>query len=278
MGKGRALKTGFNYCLNTFPCAKIIVTVDADGQHKIEDVIRICDNYIATNEVLLGKRNFNNAEIPMRSWFGNCLTKIVFNYLCGIKLSDTQTGLRVYPLNILPELLKVTGERYEYETNVLLYCHDNNIKLREVSIQTVYENNNESSHFNPLKDSIRIYGVIIRYIASSFLAVVVDNLVFILLSSHISNYYVLTYIGRACTAITNFSINRKIVFKEPGNLTLQVLRYTLLLLLSGTVSALTVTGLVLKMNWKLLPAKLFIESMLFFFNFYVQRSFVFRKQ
>lgn len=277
MGKGRALKTGFDYALNEFPGADMVVTVDADGQHKIEDIVKICDAYNASNEVILGKRDFESEEIPLRSRFGNKMTKIVFSYLCGIKLSDTQTGLRVYPLQILPELLKVSGDRYEYETNVLLWCHDNDIQFREITIQTVYENGNAQSHFNPIKDSLKIYGVILKYIGSSLLAVFVDNLVFMLLSEHISNYFVLTYIGRAFSATVNFSVNKKIVFKKQGNMGMQALRYIILLIFSGTLSALSVKCLVSKMDWALLPTKLLVETILFFFNYYMQNKFVFGK-
>lgn len=276
-GKGRALKTAFQFCLDELSRAEMVVTVDADGQHKIEDVMKICDEYRATHEMILGKRDFAGEEIPLRSRIGNGLTQMVFHYLCGIKLSDTQTGLRVYPISILPELLEVGGERYEYETNILLYCHDNDIPFREVPIQTIYENGNESSHFNPITDSLRVYGVILKYLASSLLAVLVDNLIFLLLSGSVSNYYVLTYLGRACAAVTNFSINKRIVFKKRGGLGAQILKYVALLGISGTLSATAVAWLVEKCSWSLLPSKLLVEGVLFFFNYYMQKKFVFRK-
>ncbi|MCM1559153.1 MAG: bifunctional glycosyltransferase family 2/GtrA family protein [Butyrivibrio sp.] len=282
LGKGRALKTAFNYILNEIPEAGCVITVDADGQHRLPDIEKVGNAYEGERQLILGSRQFSRdsdgKKIPLRSKFGNQITKVVFNFLCGINISDTQTGLRVYPRKILPDLMEVAGERYEYETNVLLYCHDSNIRFQEVPIQTVYENNNETSHFHPIRDSLKIYGVIIKYIASSFLAVLVDNLTFLLLSGHITNYYALTYVGRACAAIINFSINKKIVFKKKGNLVIQALRYLLLLTISGTISAVSVTWLVYKWGWKLLPAKLFVELILFFFNFYAQNKFVFKKE
>ena len=166
MGKGRALKTAFNYIMNELPDNDMVITVDADGQHTLEAIDKVYHAFCGNNHMILGKREFTNInskkKIPFRSRFGNNLTRWVFNFLCNVNVSDTQTGLRAIPMTILPYLMEVPGERYEYETNCLLWCKDNSIELNEVEIETIYENNNESSHFNPLGDSLKIYKVIDR--------------------------------------------------------------------------------------------------------------------
>lgn len=281
LGKGSALKTAFNHILNYLPDKTAIITMDADGQHTIPSVEKIIQAYTGKREIILGARTMNSSQIkiPLRSKLGNKMTKWIFRYLCNVNINDTQTGLRLYPMEILPEMLTVKGERYEYETNCLLYCKDNNIELKEVEIETIYENRNSTSHFNPLKDSIKIYSVILKYMCSSFLSVLIDYIVFFGISKHIENIFLMTYIGRVCSAIINFLINRKIVFKKDGNLVLQAVKYLALLLISGTVSAILVQfGNILLGREYLIITKIFVELALFFFNFYFQKNFVFTKQ
>ena len=248
MGKGRALKTAFNYIMNELPDNDMVITVDADGQHTLEAIDKVYHAFCGNNHMILGKREFTNInskkKIPFRSRFGNNLTRWVFNFLCNVNVSDTQTGLRAIPMTILPYLMEVPGERYEYETNCLLWCKDNSIELNEVEIETIYENNNESSHFNPLGDSLKIYKVIFKYL---------------------------------CSSIINFIINKKVVFKTTGKVWYQGIKYFLLVLLSGTISAIAVFGFQMAISENLVIAKVIVEIILFFFNFYIQKNFIFAK-
>lgn len=160
LGKGRGLKTAFNYFLNHFEDNKGVITVDADGQHLVDDIKKVANKLIEKpNHLILGVRDFSSKNIPFRSRFGNIVTKFVFNLATGIKISDTQTGLRGIPTYFLKQILTVNGERYEFEMNMLLECKELGIPIEEVDIETVYINDNESSHFNPLLDSIRIYSL-----------------------------------------------------------------------------------------------------------------------
>lgn len=218
LGKGRALKSAFNYVLNEFPEENMVITVDADGQHTIQSIKKVYDAFSASKRsLILGCRTFLNDgqknKIPLRSRFGNIMTKLVFNFLCNIDISDTQTGLRGIPVSLLPNLLTVSGDRYEYETNCLLWCKDHLVELDEVEIETIYENNNESSHFNPLRDSLKIYLTIFKYMCSSMLSVIIDYVIFFLLTAYTGNIFILTYSGRVCAAFINFILNKKVVFK-----------------------------------------------------------------
>lgn len=162
-GKGRALKTAFEFCLHSNECSGV-VTVDGDGQHLVKDIYACVEEMLRKKDkVILGAREFSSAEIPFRSRFGNNLTRMVFKIFCGIDISDTQTGLRVIPRCYLEQFLEYQGERYEYETNMLLMMKRDKIEWEEVKISTVYISENESSHFNPVKDSLKIYKVIFNY-------------------------------------------------------------------------------------------------------------------
>jgi glycosyltransferase involved in cell wall biosynthesis len=166
LGKGRALKTGINYFLNAFPGFAGLVTADADGQHSAGDILRVAKAMLAApRRAVLGCRRLGRAT-PLRSRFGNGLTRTVFHFVSGCKVSDTQTGLRAFPAVMLPELVALPGERYEYEMTVLAYlCRRENPPL-ETPISTIYFENNRSSSFRPVRDSMRVYYVLLRFYAS----------------------------------------------------------------------------------------------------------------
>ena len=159
LGKGRALKNAFNYFL-TLPNIDDfngIVACDSDGQHRAKDVLNIANNLdVYPNSLILGCRDFDSKNVPPKSKFGNKTTINVFKMLYREKITDTQTGLRGFPKNIIPEMLDIFGERFEYETKMLLTCFEKNINISEVQIETVYYNNNAETHFNTIKDSAKI--------------------------------------------------------------------------------------------------------------------------
>lgn len=160
-GKGRALKTAFSYCKGMKECCGVI-TVDGDGQHLLKDIVTCVEAMHHDKEkVVLGVRDFSAKHVPFRSKFGNEITKMIFRVLCGICISDTQTGLRGIPTQYLSQFISYQGERYEYETNMLLMMKKNKIAWTEVKISTVYLDNNATSHFNPIKDSWKIYKTIL---------------------------------------------------------------------------------------------------------------------
>ncbi len=166
LGKGRALKTGFGEFLTRFGGFAGLVTADADGQHSAGDIVRVANSFLAAPDcVVLGCRSLGNGT-PLRSRFGNALTCVVFRLLSGRKLADTQTGLRAFPAALLPELIALSGERYEYEMTVLAYLCREGHALREVPIATIYTDSNRSSAFHPIRDSIRIYSVLLRFYVS----------------------------------------------------------------------------------------------------------------
>ena len=164
-GKGAALKTGFKYFLDNFKDSKGIVTADSDGQHTIKDVISIGKelNELDSKSLILGTRNFNLKQVPFKSRNGNKITTFMFKRLYGKKINDTQTGLRGLTKDFVKDSINFTGEKFDYEIVMLIEAVLNKINIIEHEIETVYFNNNSETHFNPIKDSYKIYKIMFNY-------------------------------------------------------------------------------------------------------------------
>ena len=164
-GKGRALKTGYTYIRERFPDGAAVVTLDADGQHRMEDALKLLAEAETHPEALiLGSRMFS--AMPRRSRFGNTVTRFVYRLCTGVSVRDTQTGLRAFDAALLPRMLEIEGERYEYEMNVLLEFARAKIPILETDIETIYFDKNAGSHFKVFKDSYLVYREIFRYLSS----------------------------------------------------------------------------------------------------------------
>ena len=158
MGKGAALKTGFNYINNLD--VKGVITLDDDLQQDIEDIKKICDLFLDNQGVYFGVRLFEGA--PFIRKYSNKLTSYIFKKIYKEDIKDTQTGLRLFPIYMLKELIKISGNGFEYEMNVLKFLAINNIKINQISIQTIYFKEKNSSHYNALTDSFKIYKQLFR--------------------------------------------------------------------------------------------------------------------
>lgn len=179
MGKGRALKDAFNYCLITYSNMVGCITADSDGQHTPQDIISCIEGLKKNpNALVLGVRDFGGTNIPKKSLFGNRITCKVLDVLTGVCVSDTQTGLRAIPKAYMESLLSVLGEKYEFETNMLIYTSKQHVSIVEIPIKTIYIDSNSMSHFNPIKDSIRIYSLFTKYIYSFTLPGLINLLLF----------------------------------------------------------------------------------------------------
>lgn len=218
LGKGRALKDAFNYILNIYPNMIGVVTADSDGQHKPDDIKKCMDALLKhPKSFILGCREFQGEYVPWKSQMGNVITKMVFRHLCGINISDTQTGLRGIPREMVIRALTVKGERFDYETNLLLEVYGE-FEFIEVPIETIYNSKtNHKTHFDPFRDSIMIYKVIVSYSLSSFLSVLIDFSVFSFMIRAGINVWLATALGRMGTTLINFSVNRNVVFRSKAS-------------------------------------------------------------
>lgn len=285
LGKGRALKTAFNTYLNEYPDCIGIVQADCDGQHCIEDVIA-CANSLKENQncLILGARNFDEKDVPKKSKYGNKLTRWIFKLFIGITIKDTQTGLRAIGNELLKQFISTFGERYEYETNILIDCKTNNIEIKEVPIKTIYIEKNQTSKFNPIKDSLMIYKLFAKYIFSSLSAFVIDIILFSLFIKLFTNInldyktkiLLATVSARIISSLYNFKINAKMVFKNMTKSS--YIKYAILVLIQMFVSAFGVTYLSRRIGIDLTGIKIFVDMVIFMVNFVVQREFVFKKK
>ncbi|NNJ32414.1 GtrA family protein [Lacrimispora defluvii] len=282
-GKGRAVKTALSFIKNQEYAGRIVIA-DADGQHTPEDIALLLSVKEGERNLLItGCRSFQG-EIPLRSRLGNQLTRVTFWLLSGKWLKDTQTGLRAFHSSLIPKFLEISGDRYEYETNMLMTCVKQNIRIVEIPIKTIYLEGNKSSHFRAIKDSVRIYMTMLKFVSSSFLSFCIDYLLFGFLLSLTSGLGVVTadavsnIVARIVSASFNFFLNRNYVFQYKGSLLQSALGYAALALSILAVNTAMLMWLV--RDWGLggLEAKIVVEVSIFFVNFLVQKFFVFKNR
>lgn len=293
LGKGRALKNAFNYFLTLPELSSFngVVTADSDGQHLVKDVIRMA-NALDQNpdSLVLGCRDFDSDNVPPKSKFGNKLTRLLLRLLYGRKVTDTQTGLRGFPTSIIAGMLDVDGERFEYETEMLMYAFKENLSIPEITIDTVYFDNNAETHFNPILDSIRIYRVIFatffKYLLASASSFIVDIGAFQLLLmlglwlgiSRGSHLIVgATVLARVVSATFNFFVNKNLVFKGEKRLGKTLVKYSSLALVQMLISAILVSYIWSQQGGAEVIIKIIVDTILFLISYQVQQKWVFRK-
>ena len=154
-GKGEALKIGFKYIMDNLEGYEVVVTADGDGQHRIKDIERIYNKAVKKNKIVVALRKFD-VKVPIKSKIGNDMSKFTQSTATYRYLSDNQCGLRAFPVRYLEQMIKVGGSRYEYEMKVLSYLQNKEISFDTIVIQTIYENNNATTHFRPIMDTILI--------------------------------------------------------------------------------------------------------------------------
>lgn len=247
-GKGAALKTAFSYLLEEGREDGAVCTADADGQHLPEDILRCmecAEKHPGT--LVLGARAFRG-NVPFRSRFGNAVSRFTFHLLMGRRVYDTQTGLRAFTPELLPQMLEIAEDRYEYEMRMLCNAVRKKTPIREVEIQTVYIEENKSSHFNPLRDAMKVYGLLLRcalgplfqlvgFLFSSGLAFLVDLCAYTLLfhllvplffDSVRQIEFISLLAARILSSGVNYLTNRNVVFRSHRRIAKTAVLYTLL--------------------------------------------------
>lgn len=300
MGKGMALKTGIRYIYENIPGVDFVVTADCDGQHRADDIEKVIKAGEENPDVLIlgGRFRDKNVKVPFKSRLGNGFTRVIFWIATGTKIYDTQTGLRGLPRKIFPELITLKGERYEYEMNMLLNLHIWRQEYKEIPIETVYIDNNKSTHYNVLRDSIRIFGEILKFTITSLSSFVMDVLALLLFNywvfsdgsiniasifnmpqgnwvTEVLERFSLAYLcARLVSGTLNYWLNRKLVFKSRSKSS--VAKYFVLAIVIMFVGAFATGGLQ-SLGWHVFFAKVATDTPLYFINYFAQREWVFKK-
>lgn len=283
-GKGRALKTGFNYIVDKFGVDCGIVTADSDGQHTADDIRKVSEklkNF--PDDLVLGTRDFDKDNVPFKSKFGNKMTRVVLSFFCGVKVSDTQTGLRGLSGTNACKMIAVNGERFDYETNMLIETKKMQIHIQEQMIETIYLEENKGTHFNPIKDSLQIYKMFAKYMIISLSSFVVDIVLFSMflsvVSAHmpVNSILIATILARIISSLYNYFMNCKTVFNGKNSLH-TMFKYYILVVLQMFVSGFSVQTLnaICPPFINVVILKLIVDTILFALNFYIQREWIFK--
>ena len=294
-GKGAALKNAFRWFLENRPEGFGVVTVDGDNQHHPADTRACSEHMMATGHCVLGCRDFDQEDVPNRSRFGNKTTSMVFKIFVGMTISDTQTGLRALTRSAREDLVEVYGDRFEYETNMLLAFKTKNIIFDEVKIRTVYIEENKISHFRTFTDSWRIYKLILahffRYTVSSLVSAVVDTGAYALLTAILKNLlqgFALTAAAgvgaRVISSLLNFYMNKKLVFQTNVSTGKAMLRYYALALPQMAAQVLLTQGVYALLHISDSASGLrtliytVVMTVLYFLSYMIQQRWVFAPQ
>ena len=267
-----------------------VVTADADGQHSPEDTKQVALSLLENPQsLILGTRDFTGTNVPKHNRMGNQITTNVIRLLYGQTIHDTQTGLRAIPVSYLEEMMRLSGNRYEFEIQVLIHAIRCKISITEVRIQTIYDDAVSESHFHVVIVSARIYGVIfgsfLKFSLSSITSAGIDIGLFTFLTEFVftgmslgKSVYLATIFARVVSAIYNFLINRKVVFKSEEHLLQNLLSYFVLVVVQMFCSAELVYLGTSGLGIHQLPVKIVVDILLFFLSYQIQQRFVFTKK
>jgi len=301
MGKGRSLKDALNYYCQKYAKGYLgVITADADGQHTPEDVIRLDEALLKYPKALiLGARDFDDPSVPWKSRFGNKMTRQVMRFLIGSvrqeeparhakAISDTQTGLRAIPNKLIAGYLTLPGERFEYETNMLIEALHVHTPVKEITIRTVYIDENKQTHFRPLADSYAIYRQIfstfLKYVLASLSSFLIDSGMYSLLIVMLGflplapKIWIAAAAARILSSLYNYAVNKTAVFRARGGRKSTLEKYYTLCILQLCCSAQLVWVLCSRTGFSEIPVKIVVDMLLFFVSFYVQKNWVFREK
>ncbi len=290
-GKGSALKTAFQYCKEHFTDGTVYVTADSDGQHTVLDVMRVAKKTAASpvRTMVFGCRNFKEPQVPFHNRWGNTLTSLFFRLMHGAKCSDTQTGLRGFNHGLLEYLIGIDGERFEYEMNMLIRATKDRVKIAEITIETVYNEDGKASHFNVVRDSSlvmrSVFGNLGMYFISSLLSAILDVAVFLLLMNFVDIPAILGIsaalktpiaksVARILSSIFNIYFNFRFVFHGKGAACIP--KYYTLWFFQLIASSLGVTLFIDVFHiWNIISV-LIVDLTLALLSYQIQKHWVFR--
>lgn len=274
-GKGAALKTGLEHIRVEHHDSIGVVTADCDGQHCVEDIIAMAQK-VAEDKggPILGARTFGR-EYPLLKRLGNRITRSIMRVFYGLDLKDAQTGLRGIPTRLIPGVLQIPYNRYEFETEMLLVWKSEGLNITDIPIRTIDLPGHVPAHFSPLIDSMRIYFVLSRYVLVSIITAATDYMVFLLAYPVLTSVLATTYFSRLIALCINYFLVRQFVFCSRETIMRTFFKYVLLVVMSGFISAALVEYFVNSLDINIVAAKMISDLMLYVAIFVIQRDLVF---
>lgn len=280
IGKGRAIKDGIIYATKSYPSISGYITADSDYQHLPQDIKKVAVELEKNkNNIVLGERNFSNKIVPIRSKIGNSFSSAFFKAQTGVALEDTQTGLRGIPIKYTELAISTIGDRYDYEMNFLTNAAMNKINFTKIPIITVYENNNKSSHFRTITDSILIYKELAKFAIIAILSASIDVSLFTMMDyllqfNDFAKAIISTVVARCTSGLFNFYANSRWSFRSREKIQNQAYKYLILFLMQMVISSMAVSILSnLPINITLI--KIVVDLIIFMVNYFVEKRFIF---
>lgn len=275
LGKGSALKTGLKFIQDKYPDASGVVAADCDGQHDVDDILKIADHVENNPDTpVIGTRTFgDNCSSLIKAW--NRITRYIMKFSYGLDIPDVQCGLRGIPIRSIERLLAIPYNRYEFETEMLLVWKRDGYSINDTPIKTIGMTRSEPTNFNPLVDSMRIYFVLTRYAFVSIVTALTDYVVFLSVFPMLRSVLAATYFARLLALTVNYVLVRQFVFCSREMILKTFSKYFALVIISGFVSSALIEYLVSVFGIQVLLAKMISELILYIGIFAIQRDFVF---
>ena len=225
LGLGRSLKTAFNHALCSYDDLKGCVISDCNGQYKISDICRCAEALLENPEsLIITKRQKADCDITFSNKLTNSIFKYSYRFLFGLTVNDSQSILKAIPAKYMKKLLKVAGEGYPFDTNILVYTKNYHIDVIEIECETVYSERKKPDKYRTLRESFFIYVNFATYMLISIWATIVDIVLFTLLCAILERFrflksfqiyiYISTIIARIISATMSYKFNFRFVFRK----------------------------------------------------------------
>lgn len=299
-GKGHALKTAFGFIHDTAHETEGVLTIDADSLNRVGEALKLIDAFSSDPSAFyIGSCSFNN-KLPLRDRIGRTLSRSVFAVTTGIRVTDTESGLRAFSVELIPDLLKIKGDRYDFEIAELLYAAKERIPIVEIPFETEYVPGVHRKHFR-FRDSWLIYKMIFVFMLSSFSCFVIDYSLLLILATVfkslpsavetragefrlplfgvlVDTHLLALIIARGVSSFCNFVLNRQVVFKTGSKAAIIRFYIVIIGLLIANYGLLALVANPTQDGLPLWIAQLVVQAVLYPLSFILQRKYVFREK
>lgn len=282
-GRGTTLKCGLRFLLEHAPDVCGVITLESCEEHTLNNIAVLAEALRErTGAILLGSRTFTE-PLPWKSRLGTWLVRLAFSGSCSLKLTDTQTNIRAFPIELIPALTAVSGERYEYAVNALLWASRNGTPVMEAALPDPYTDVRIPRSFQPIRDSVRIFERIFKFAFASFAGFCVDYVTVLNLQSLTDavlppsfSLFISVLAGRVLSGAVSFTLNRKLGLRAEDQTSRAALKYFTILFALMAVNYWLLYLVHLLLHIPLWIAKILVETTMFFVNYALQTRLVFR--